>query len=237
MAAIHHSNRRIARWAMLSLVVFGILLSAASLVQAKMLVFVERPGEDWGAIDDPLAVEEPYITGFFGRLDADDDLDAVAVTFTEPVEAMQTNLHVPRCESLDGFYPSMALIGPGLDRPDDEALAALPFELPEGMGAIIEQPEPPDVDDAGDAVPRRADAFQIFTLHFYAPLSFVADIPQAGEYLFVVWDDTGATGAYMLMTGTTHPDAAPFETGDYDERLTLLSSGNWLDGLCAPSTG
>lgn len=65
----------------------------------------------------------------------------IAIEMSEATDQF-VQLGVPYIESLDGYRPALAVVGPGL--PD----VSLPFSIPPGAGGIILDPtEPPDVFD------------------------------------------------------------------------------------------
>lgn len=209
------------------------LLSASSLAQAKMLPYVEPLDGDWGGSDDPFVFDVAYFAGYFGRLDSGDDVDALAMTFDRPVNIMINDLLVPVCgEQFVDFYPSVAVIGPELDRPIPDELAALPFDLLDDQGALIFSPEKMKIvaDVRGE---RPFDSWQLFEQRSYDALSFTIGIPQAGDYIFVIWNADEVTGAYTLMTGAVHPDAEAFDDqAEFDAKLSLVSSGEWIGQAC-----
>ncbi|MBN1564880.1 MAG: hypothetical protein JXA10_13620 [Anaerolineae bacterium] len=226
MAATRKSIRRI----MIGSLALIALLGMAALAHAKMMPYVEPLDGDWGGIDDPFVLDDPHFAAFYGRLDSSSDVDAIAMTFNEPAEAMRSDLVVPVCgDRFVNFYPSMALIGPGLDRPDD--LAALPFDLPAEFGAIIMESQRP----TGTVARPISDEWQLFEQlnANYEAMVFEADIPQAGEYMLVIWDAGKQRGAYTLITGAVHPtgDVFPGER-EFNTRFALIRSGAWIGQYC-----
>ncbi len=210
-----------------------ILLSTSALAQAKMLPYVEPLDGDWGGPDDPLVLDAAYFAGYFGRLDSGDDVDALALTFDRPANIMINDLLVPVCgDHFVDFYPSIAVIGPGLDHPTPDELAALPFDLPNDQGALIFSPEKMKIvaDVRGE---RPLDSWQLFAQQNYDALSFTIDIPQAGDYIFAIWNADAVPGAYTLMTGAAHPGAEAFnDQAEFDAKLRLVSSGEWIGQSC-----
>src|SRR5689334_17729072 len=115
----------------------GLLLVAlfvAQSVWAKWDPRVEEPGTDWAGIAQPWQAPNA-LTSYaqFGRLDTYGDVDAFSYTFAAPQQGCPLRITLPVCGPyFADFYPTIALIGPGLDMP---AAGALPFDLPEGLGA------------------------------------------------------------------------------------------------------
>jgi hypothetical protein len=231
------------------------LLGLTGLASAKIIPFIEPLDGDWGGLDDPFVMEPgQYFSGSFGRLDTPDDLDAIALTFDAPADAMLNSLMVPICGNhFVDFYPAVALIGPGLDRPDEDALADLPItplpdalvdllaDLPDGMGALIfpyERPTSTLLTGKSPQGPRPAADWEFYKGGRYADHTFTVDIPQAGAYLFAIWSPDGQTGAYTLMTGAAHPDPEVFPPDmDLDAMFQMIGSGAWIGWDCATPAG
>jgi hypothetical protein len=231
------------------------LLTLTGLASAKIIPFIEPLGGDWGGLDDPFVMDPgQYFSGSFGRLDTPDDLDAIALTFDAPVDAMLNSLMVPICgDHFVDFYPAVALIGPGLDRPDEDiladpsitplpdSLADLLADLPDGMGALIfpyERPTPTLLAGKLKHGPRPAADWELYEGGHYADHTFTVDIPQAGEYLVAIWSPDGQTGAYTFMTGAIHPDPDVFPPDmDLDAVFQMINSGAWIGWDCETPAG
>ena len=211
----------------LLILVLAVLLFATTATSAKFEPYIEDPEAEWGSIDAAWEVPAalPFY-GLYGHLESETDVDAFAYTFDEAVKAFSVRVIVPVCGTLfEDFYPSAAVIGPGLETPED---VELPFELPEGMGALIlteiARTEPrPTIDDASYT---RQDYFNIW---------HSVDIPEAGDYTIAVWDPDGITGPYVLATGREHPEMDMTDKVREKERIaayTQIESGSWINEDC-----
>ncbi len=210
------------------------LLALTAVASAKTVPYVEPLDSDWGGLEDPFVPPSgAFFANFFGRLDAD-DVDAVRMTFKAPAQDILVELLVPECgDELGTFHPSLALIGPGLDVPDPDVLTGMPFELDKGLGLVL-------LADGGatDAAASRVAEVSLFGWNFYGQtLDLPVDIPQAGDYVFVVWNPEQTVGAYALTAGGGHPDQVQFpDERTMRETTRLLDSGEWI-GLDCGATG
>jgi hypothetical protein len=199
------------------------VFAALGVVEAKQEPYVELPGEDWGGIDNPLALPDD-LSAFilFGRMDTFGDVDAFAQTVSAPVEDLPIEVLVPVCgDHFAAVYPSVAVIGAGLDVPDAE----LPFELPDGMGAMVME--------ATERSERRVTGSNWADYDVYQPLRYNAALPEAGTYVFAVWEPEGNVGAYMLsVIGDEHAEDMNRSGEDRDAAFDLINHGEWLGADC-----
>ncbi|HML23197.1 MAG TPA: hypothetical protein PKD09_16200 [Aggregatilinea sp.] len=236
------------------------LLAVTTAAYAKMLVFVEPLDGDWGDLDDPFEVTTWLAyAGYFGRLDAG-DVDVLAFSVDRPVR-MPVALYTAACGDLfEAAYPALALIGPGLNEPDAETRAALPFELPKGTGAIVVWPEPGRVPvnldalaglpfalpestsaapqpDAIEAEPDRRPVSSEALLgqpYYTDALDTTLNTPGAGDYWLAVWEPEGAEAAYTLSVTIEHPSPEMFGmVDDLEEAFRLVDSGEWIGRNCS----
>jgi hypothetical protein len=206
-------------------------LATASMVAAKGEAYVEAPGEDWGGADNAVAMPEGLHTFFVaGRFGAYGDVDAITFTTTTPLEEVRANVLVPICgEHFAAVYPSVAIIGPGLDT---AAIEGAPFTVPDGQGVML---LPPNQRQAQGSRPR--SDWEYFNHFVYAPGIHSFDLPQAGEYSLVVWEPNGNVGAYMLDFGTSEEHALLDNRTEAErsEAISLLTSGRFLETDCRAS--
>jgi hypothetical protein len=66
----------------------------------------------------------------YASLESDDDVDVYTFTVAEG-ERVQANVLVPQCMEYQGFYPALALVGPGLPDPEQPLPQWLCLEFPE----------------------------------------------------------------------------------------------------------
>ena len=88
------------------------------------------------------------------------------------------------------FVPWFALVGPNLPIPEEE----LPFDLPDGYGAIIKKNVEPGTD--------RETFYEPFggKSYYYGPILDM-DISEPGTYYIYCWDPYSQGGDYVLVFG------------------------------------
>jgi len=93
-------------------------------------------------------------------------------------------------EYYQDFVPWFALVGPNLPLPDEE----LPFDLPEGYGAIIKENVEPGT--------QRETFYEPFggKSYYYGPILDM-DISETGTYYIYCWDPHSQGGDYVLVIG------------------------------------
>ncbi|MBI5668891.1 MAG: hypothetical protein HZC41_12865 [Chloroflexi bacterium] len=210
------------RWWMV--MVLAGLFGLAGAALAKVNPYIEPTDSDWGGLDnaEPASWEATAAVGLFGRLAAVGDVDAFAYTFDEPRRDWRVEILVPVCDQhFVEFYPSVALIGPGLDAPE---AGSLPFELSDGMGAqVLTTPY---------AEKRAASTSNFIGLDAYRGAVMTADIPEAGSYTLAVWEPEGHVGAYALSTGDQHDQFGKRPESEIRAAYRALETGSWLGADC-----
>lgn len=107
----------------------------------------------------------------------------------EAGEEVSLHLMYPWIEGHPPFYPSIALIGPGL--PQIELSGGV--RMPEGAGAIaLEFSEEDLVEGFHDGLP------------FFEAPALEATLPQDGTYYVVIWHPLGEIGRYTFEHGDEH---------------------------------
>jgi protocatechuate 3,4-dioxygenase beta subunit len=205
-----------------------LLLVVTGVASAKYIPYVEDVKSDWGDFASPFQTPQAALfSGLYGRLGVYADVDVFAFEFGDPQKAFMVEALVPVCgDHFKAFAPSVALIGPGLDAPKADSL---PFELPKDMGlAMIDKPVAKfDPDNK---------AYFGTTTQSYVAASF--PIAEVGTYYIAVWEPNGHTGAYVLSTGSVHPDdISNEESARMSKEFALINSGEWMGQDCdAPIT-
>lgn len=116
------------------------------------------------------------------------DIDVYKFTLRRPTKVFVETL-VPVCPAYAEFRPSFAIVGPGLDVPAE----LLPFELPDGNGAIVI----PNYSD-----PQRPTFYEPFgNKSYYDGPEFEQVLSTPGTYYVVVWDPAGIGGDYVAVLG------------------------------------
>lgn len=207
-----------------------IALVAASLAlfgvaQAKSLPYAEGLDHDWGGLDAPFSI--PKARGSLmldGRMNNPTDVDAFTYTFIEPVKTFPLQVDVPTCgESNAAFYPTVALVGPGLPVPD--ASVTLPFDVPEGMGVQT---------FAIEHARQKRYAYSSYGPELYViGLRQQVEIPQAGTYTLVVWEPDGHVGPYIVTTGDQEPDFEGMTDDEINQHFQQGYDGQWVTHACA----
>ena len=195
-----------------------------SIAHAKVDPYVEDQTAEWGDVSEPSNVVPDALvsTGLYGQLSTEDDVDAFVYDFAEPAQNWPLSIIIPVCgDHFADFYPTAALIGPGLDVPDDAE--TLPFEVPEDMGVLVFN----ELSKSKERVENSQ-----WDPPVYAFTEFKTDI-EAGEYVVAVWDTEGQTGAYTLVTGALHPE---FKNRDANEINAVFDNifytGDWMGQEC-----
>jgi len=210
------------------------LLVVAMTVNAKYEPYMED--EDWGGVGDTTSAawEAPAALPFYGLYGhlTEGDVDAFVYEFEDAVTAFSLQVTVPQCgDLLVDFYPSIALIGPGLDAPDADL--ELPFDLPEGAGVqvFVEEEQPRSrIIDGNSGYVRRG----------YVSTWWSVDIPEAGEYMVAVWEPNDRVGAYALATGRENPDYMDNDRTREQERIriySMIEGDTWIELDCDADLG
>lgn len=204
-----------------------LLLMVSGTALAKVDPYIEPADGDWGGLDKPEAVWSTTASlTLFSRLDSKTDVDAFRYTFDAPAKSWSLTLSVPVCnDAFQDFYPSVAVIGPGLKQPT----ARLPFRLPKGAGAVV----------FGQKARAEGERFTQddpnMGIRVYETTAQRLAIPQKGDYLVVVWESSGKPGAYMLTTGSRHDQFGKRSERDLELAFRSVETGGWTGrDDCAP---
>ena len=123
--------------------------------------------------------------------DISDDIDVYKFKINNNPKNIYIELIVPVIEDYyENFVPWFALVGPTLPDPNQD----LPFQLPEGYGAIIMENVEPGVE--------RETFYEPFggKSYYYGPILDM-DIAESGIYYIYCWDPYNQGGDYVLVIG------------------------------------
>ena len=172
----------------LSLVLPGIIVNAHVPYFEHNDFSEEKPFKVRKTILQSIAVYSWLETDFVNPCD---DIDVYTFKVRIPKTRVYVNLIGPVC---DGFYeefvPWCALVGPGLPDPGQE----LPFEIPDGYGAIVmENVEPGE---------NRTQFYEPFGgKWYYDGPELDIKVNETGKYFVYVWDPHEMGGDYTLALG------------------------------------
>lgn len=140
---------------------------------------------------EPFVVERPEVSvALFGEFVTGEERFVVKLTHATPFAA-PLELFVPHEERLRAHRPAWAVVGPGLPAPSGEELAALPFPLPEGRGAVVEL----------NRVEPRPAFFESVMRRFYWTSGALAVRLPRGESEVWIWCPEKTTGKFGLGAG------------------------------------
>ncbi len=204
-----------------------IFCAAYSLTLAKSNPYIEDPKAEWGDVSNPSTIQNwEAATEQIGRLGIYGDVDAFTVDFPQATNGWSFEAIVPLCgDHFKDFYPSVAIIGPGLDTTSADAL---PFQIPDGMGVQVFSDE---VTTKSETRPVRS-ADGITGELAYGNVLHNIDIPQAGQYTFAVFEPNGNIGAYLLTTGSNHDMFGDRPQDELKAAYDMLFSREWMEQNC-----
>lgn len=127
------------------------------------------------------------------------DVDVIQFDVVEPVRLL-TNSLVPVCPGYEELLPAFAVVGPGLPFPEE----TLPFDLPDGYGAIV-------VDNVEPGAEREVIYEPVGGKSYYNGPIFDQDISEPGTWYLYSWDPYEMGGDYVAVTGF---EEGLFQTGD-----------------------
>ena len=118
-----------------------------------------------------------------------DDIDLYLFFIASPTRIFIESL-VPVCPGYDNFFPAFAVVGPGL--PPYEG--TVPFEIPEGYGAVVVENYAP-----GDERPIFYEPFGAKSYYDGPDFDQILDTP--GLYYVYFWDPSWIGGDYVAVLG------------------------------------
>jgi hypothetical protein len=143
--------------------------------------------EDIGAVE-PWFVDDPTIsTAIYATLDGAGDVDYFAFDGKQG-EVILLAMTIPQIEGQESFAPTMALLGPGLERID------LPGEIavPEDAGVMLLEPPP-------DPAPTFFEPFS--RTSYWERQERRVPLPETGRFLVAVWHPEQEVGRYTFVIG------------------------------------
>jgi len=146
--------------------------------------------KDTTGFDNAIELEKPGVSyAVYAGLKFSGDVDYIKFTIQGP-QRVKIGILVPHAEEFKDYYPVYALVGPGLEAPP----AGLPFELPEGHGAIVVKSGP---------VSERPEFFEpfSFTRYYRGIEELELDVKAPGSYYVVVWHPEDEYGDYLVSYG------------------------------------
>lgn len=206
-------------------------LATFSLASAKSNPYIEDPEAEWGDVANPAAIQSwEAAIAQIGRLGEYGDVDAFTVDFSNPTSKWEFEAIVPICgEYFKDFFPSVAIIGPGLETPP---AGALPFEIPEGMGARIYADDNSKKSDLKSETRPVTASNYVTGESAYSSVRRTIDIPEAGQYTVAVFEPEGNIGAYMLSTGNNPDEFGDRPQKEVEAAYNMLFSGKWMGEDC-----
>ena len=149
---------------------------------------VEQPFRVRKSITQSIAV---YSWLKINELNISDDVDVYSFNINNKPLRVYLEVIVPVCNGYyANFTPWFALVGPGLPPPNQ----TLPFDLPQGYGAIIKQDAPSGSD--------REQFYEPFGgKSYYQGPRFDEIINVSGTYYVYYWDPYQKGGDYVAVLG------------------------------------
>ncbi len=169
------------------LLLFVLSIGAPKPVNAETPILESNAnGGDFGGFEQPQYVPQArYMWFVMGQLQNDSDIDVSTFDYVAG-ERMKGIIFIPVHDDLRTFFPSVALVGPGLPPPQQP----LPFPLPAGMGAVVSHSD------------SQRTFFDIFTqINFFQRAEVEAIAPVSGRYYMVVFGKSVGSARYALDIG------------------------------------
>jgi hypothetical protein len=155
----------------------------------------------------------------YAYLETEDDQDHYLLLVREP-SRLYVKIIIPYCQSYQDFRPSFAVTGPGLPVPDTH----LPFEVPEGHGAIVMHEAPSGA--------KRPSMYEFFSDQFYyeGPIIDI-DVEDTGDYRLVYWQPDGEIGDYVAIVGRRE-DFSPADWERSSMNTREIRKRTYIHGSC-----
>lgn len=141
----------------------------------------------WG--EDNSIIEIPNLRTSFASyrdLKAADQVDLYMLEASAG-EELYAGISIPAVRTLEDYWVSVALVGPGLP---GSGLDSLPLEPPEGSGVLLFPSEPSE------------DFFEPFTqTQYWGRQRIETHLPETASYFLMIWNPAGEVGKYVLDVG------------------------------------
>jgi hypothetical protein len=160
----------------------------------------------------------------YARLESPEDIDFYSVEVKEPMR-FYANVIVPLSRGYEDFYPVFAVLGPGLPGPESR----VPFELPEGYGAVVVRAEPVNERPTFHEPASRTDYYRGIP-------AFDRQVTQAGTYYIVVWHPECNSGSYVVSYGRGEKWGIRDIMGVFGA-IKKVRSSDWIIGMKKPDPG
>jgi hypothetical protein len=177
------------------LISFFVIILLSTTIASAHVPYIERrdysqenPYYVWKMIEKSKAF---YAWLEYNQDDTSDDIDVYKFKINNNPKNIYIELIIPVIENYyENFVPWFALVGPNLPEPNQD----LPFQLPEGYGAIIKENVEPGVE--------RETFYEPFggKSYYYGPVLDM-DIAESGVYYIYCWDPHNQGGDYVLVIG------------------------------------
>jgi hypothetical protein len=141
--------------------------------------------------------EHPYVVhdsienskAIYAWFDTGTDVDVYVFVVKNPVRVYAQAL-VIACPSFENLLPWFAVVGPGLPVPEEE----LPFNLPDGYGAIV-------VKNKNPGEPRDTFYEPFSAKTYYDGPTFDQEVSNPGQWYVYYWDPYHLGGDYVAVLG------------------------------------
>jgi hypothetical protein len=162
-------------------------------------------GEGFESEDTAFEVEDPDISIVLYKEVTCDDPELWMTYEAEAGFPLYIQLGVPNIYRLADYRPSLVLLHPGLPEADTD----LPFEVPEGFGALVFDATDRDEPD---------DFYEPFTAtESWVWIEETVTLPESGTGYLVAYDPLGWTGKLWVAVGTVEDfsDVIPAQFGEW----------------------
>jgi len=162
-------------------------------------------GEGYGAEESAFEIEDPDISIVLYKEVSCDDPQLWMTYEAEAGYPLYLQLGVPNIYRLADYRPTLVLLHPGLPEADTE----LPFDVPDGFGALVFDSAERDEPD---------EFYEPFTAtESWVWIEETITLPESGTGYLVAYDPMGWTGKLWVAVGTVEDfsDVNPAQFGEW----------------------